>query len=78
MMRNEPKPNDGENTNRKAKAEPGRQSPWREAELRRLIDDISARLHNVCRHMPEEEFAALVADIARLRMRFDGADPTDD
>jgi len=56
----------------------GPHAPWREVELRRLTADIAARLQKVCAHMPEDEFATLVADMARLRMRFDGSDVRDD
>ncbi len=73
-MRDESEPNDRPNAARRR----GNSAPWREAELRRLVEDIAARLQKVCAHMPEDEFAALVADIARLRMRFDGTDRTDD
>ena len=35
-----------------------------------LVDDIAARLGPVCAHLPPDEFAALVAEIARTRIRF--------
>ena len=35
-----------------------------------LVGDIAARLRPVCAHLPPDEFAALVAEIARTRIRF--------
>ena len=35
-----------------------------------LVGDIAARLGPVCAHLPPDEFAALVAEIARTRIRF--------
>ena len=40
-------------------------------ELQRLTADISARLRRVCSHLPDNEFADLVLDIARVRMRYE-------
>lgn len=40
-------------------------------ELKRLAADISARLRRVCAHLPEDEFSALVLDIARIRLRYE-------
>lgn len=40
-------------------------------ELQRLTADISARIRRVCAHMPDDEFAALVMDIARVRLRYE-------
>jgi len=39
------------------------------AELQQHIADIAARLRRVCAQLPDEEFSALVLDIARVRMR---------
>jgi hypothetical protein len=49
--------------------------PWKAAELQRLVADVAARLRKVCAHLPDEEFAALVLDIATRRQRFDAMDP---
>ena len=38
-----------------------------------LTADISARLRRVCVHLSNDEFAELVLDIARVRMRYDEA-----
>jgi hypothetical protein len=35
-----------------------------------LVDDIAARLGPVCAHLPPDEFAALVAEIAQTKIRF--------
>ena len=40
-------------------------------ELQRLTADIAARLHRVCSELPDEEFSALVLEIARVRMRYE-------
>jgi hypothetical protein len=51
------------------------QEPWRLAELQRLVADIAARLRKACAHLPDDEFAALVLDIATRHQRFDSMDP---
>ena len=35
-----------------------------------LVDDIAGRLRVVCAHLPPDEFTALVAEIARTKIRF--------
>ena len=42
-----------------------------EAELQQHIADIAARLRRVCAQLPDEEFSALVLDMARVRMRYE-------
>jgi hypothetical protein len=37
-----------------------------------LVAEISARLRRVCRHMTDEEFAAMVRDIARVTHKYEG------
>ena len=51
------------------------QEPWQAAELQRLVADVAARLRKACAHLPDDEFAALVLDIATRRQRFDSMDP---
>ena len=41
------------------------------AELQALTADVSARLRRVCGHLSDEEFSALVLDVARVRIRYD-------
>ena len=48
---------------------------WRAEELQRLVADIAARLRKACAHLSDEEFSALVMDIAMRRLRFDAMDP---
>jgi hypothetical protein len=36
-----------------------------------LIAEISARLRRVCQHMTDEEFAAMVRDIARVTHKYE-------
>ena len=45
-----------------------------EARRDALVGDIAARLRHVCRHLSDEEFAQLVADIAETRLRFAAID----
>lgn len=52
-----------------------RQESWQAVELQRLVADIAARLRNACAHLPDDDFSALVLDIAQRRMRFDAMDP---
>ena len=35
-----------------------------------LVDDIAGRLRAVCGHLPADDFAALVAEIARTKVHF--------
>lgn len=35
-----------------------------------LVDEIAGRLRPVCAHLPPDEFTALVAEIARTKIRF--------
>jgi hypothetical protein len=39
------------------------------AALARLESDIANRLRNVCSHMPEDDFNALVRDIAQFKLK---------
>jgi hypothetical protein len=39
--------------------------------LAHYLEDISARLRDACAHLTEDEFDALVEEIARMRLRFD-------
>ena len=41
------------------------------ARLKQLRTDISARLGRVCAHLPADEFAALVADIAAVTAKYE-------
>jgi len=36
----------------------------------RLVADLSARLRRACAHLSDEQFGALVRDIARVTVRF--------
>jgi len=38
---------------------------------RALVGDISARLARACGHLGDDEFAVLVLDVARMRIRFE-------
>jgi hypothetical protein len=38
-----------------------------------LIAEISARLRRVCQHMTDEQFAAMVRDIARITHKYEGS-----
>ena len=38
--------------------------------LDKLEQDIAARLRPVCAHMSDEEFRALVSDIARVKLKY--------
>ena len=46
----------------------------RAADRARHMADISARLRTACAHLPDEEFRALVLDLANMRLRFDAID----
>jgi len=41
--------------------------------LQALAADISARLRRVCAHLSDEEFSALVMDIAQVTLRYEEA-----
>src|SRR5688500_12610884 len=41
---------------------------------RALVGDISSRLGRPCGHLGDDEFAALVLDVARMRARFQRLD----
>ena len=49
----------------------GAQSASGDDAVQRLTADISARLRAVCGHLSDEDFAELVLDIARVRIRYD-------
>lgn len=53
----------------------GSREPWRQAERKRLVADIAARLRKACAHLTDDEFSKLVLEIAERRMRFDDMDP---
>ena len=40
----------------------------------RLVGDLSARLRKACGHLSDDEFGALVGDIARVTMHFSEID----
>jgi hypothetical protein len=42
-------------------------------DVERVTADIAARLRRVCAHLPDDEFAQLVLDVAQVRMRYDEA-----
>lgn len=41
---------------------------------RALVGDISSRLGGACGHLGDDEFAVLVLDVARMRVRFQRLD----
>lgn len=41
---------------------------------RALVGDINDRLRRACGHLGDDEFAAVVFDVARMRIRFDRLD----
>jgi hypothetical protein len=45
-------------------------SPTNAARADQLKADISARLRRVCSHLTDEQFAALVDDVAQVTLRY--------
>jgi hypothetical protein len=45
--------------------------PDSKAVLARLEREIANRLCNVCSHMPEDDFMAMVRDIARFKLKYE-------
>jgi hypothetical protein len=52
--------------------EPGLENAARQARADVLIADIAARLRRVGAQLPDDQFAALVLDLARAALREDG------
>jgi hypothetical protein len=51
---------------------PTRQDPeLRARRLQQLTEDIGSRLRRVCSHLSAEQFAALIADIADVTLKFE-------
>jgi hypothetical protein len=47
------------------------EAPRRPDPLATLHDEVAARLRTVCRDMPPEQFAALVREIVRVKLKYD-------
>ena len=68
----------GDETRQRQAGDGDRSAPaWEVEELQRLTADVAARLRKACAHLSDDEFSALVLDVARRRMRHDRMDPMD-
>ena len=54
--------------------DPQSPEPYRNHRMAHYMTDLAARLRAVCAHLSEEEFAALVYDIAVMRQRLEVLD----
>ena len=67
---------DGESTNASgASPDNLREAAWRVERFEELAGSLGVRLSRVCSHLPDDDFAELVREIAAMSLRFEERDP---
>jgi hypothetical protein len=61
----------GESVPPHAPADTRRALEARATRVEQLTADIATRLRRVCAHLPEDEFAALIREIADVKLRYE-------